>query len=1655
MTIEVLDLTKISNTFPHLLSNTVRRDGLINGINHYLLNTDTDYLLIEGTHGIGKTTLVSQFTLDNPMQTFTLFINPYANLGYDPDILFVDLERQINWILSGTLSEDDAFLDKASLNRSYSKLISHAKKHQKMFYFVVDGLDEIPEMHKEVRENILELLPVPGEFIKFIFTCQEGGLSNRRFTGTNCRKLSAVPFSLQESKELFNGLIDDDFLTEINITCNGLPEYLVTIKRQIENGLTRDSFSIDLPTKMPELFSLEWEKINLTTDHYLDLLSILTFAKNRQSIDTLAKILGLDNDHVSRIIHQISFVNLAEDGAVSFASESFKNFASAKLRVHKNKAIDKLIDFYMSDIMSVESVLSLPNYLNEAGKYDELLAHLNPENLARVIDTGASIFPIKHHISLGIEASKLNTKNVEIMKFCSQKSVVNGIDKSRSLISEIEALISLQLEDQAVDLAQSTLFQEDLLHSLAIIAKNKVLNDHDVSPELLNQMRSVYSRIDPVLIGANGLSIASELLYSLPDLAIEMADKIIESHNDNFDNEWGITRISLNAIRMDKRIGSKVFEQVNKTIGQKSSEDLSIHAYLLLGDYDANQIIKKANEISDPLNSLSLLRLWILQKRERNDVTIVLRNALERSIQSSIYSPNAYDYRQLASPLPYLSSEEEIRDFINRFDDLKNRLKQTGPSVEYVRLQLLISESEKKISEEYSNDRILELYLYYVNELTDIPTKATCLARILETIVESEEQFLADVDDELISTIKKDFNDSLNTIVENVAEQYDVTKPIIEALSSKFPYLALDYIEKINTDNRRNAAKIDLLENYIEQPLGIWKSEVIRRIVNSISNPLVRENAIDKIFKRFSHQHPKDEFLSTFDYSYLFESLEFMNNPDLICSSLLGYLNFYTRMNPDLATGSFALTDNGRINEIIGKINLAWNKLELSWDKIDLGYKIVTSLSKISKEEAVRFFDNTKNQKQKMETNDLSLSDVYSTCVRLAIRAYSGLLKRRLDNKDDLETIGSAISSVDDLRTRLFLWANVVSCYAISNRTDDAKEIFSKNIHPFMLQLEHSNPSNWRSTLLSIIPVYYVTNPVVAFEEVQKLNVVDQDAALIKLSHFICERVLLSDPYYYYPGNGFELTYEQVIDLINVLSRMRNDSAIYSVISMISDSLCGSSGKKKYTREQRSEIVRRLRKIISEKLPDPNNIRHEGYEIISLSEVCKIDTSELSFFLDLQKRASAIPNLSDRAFVLGIISNNMPSRYKNEKIALFTTVSSYIEKIPSIFDRIDRYLTAANQATETDIQLSKQFINKALDYSSQIEGTASYDIQKEIIDLAYTSINPDFAKGLIDHLDDDPAREVAKDIMKEAYEQRELKKKIGNPREKIEIDGAAENYLAKVCWKLLSELNSKRIPTRNMDELICLLEIASNEDIVVSYPIYAYYIQNTVNRMADTDQASTIIRTLFASLLSTIELTGIIAHYSERHSKYFQLMGPSSDTESSVIIHAGDRDKAIRVLRRWLREAVNEYLIISDPYFSVEDLNILIHIMELVPDCKISILTSRKNQPKTSDAISIEEEYRSHWKRKISDVYPPDCEITLIGDETTNSHPIHDRWWITRGAGLQMGTSYNSIGQSKDSEIIFLDPEESITKENEINRFLNNRIKTYNGKRYLYSSFSL
>ncbi len=110
-----------------------------------------------------------------------------------------------------------------------------------------------------------------------------------------------------------------------------------------------------------------------------------------------------------------------------------------------------------------------------------------------------------------------------------------------------------------------------------------------------------------------------------------------------------------------------------------------------------------------------------------------------------------------------------------------------------------------------------------------------------------------------------------------------------------------------------------------------------------------------------------------------------------------------------------------------------------------------------------------------------------------------------------------------------------------------------------------------------------------------------------------------------------------------------------------------------------------------------------------------------------------------------------------------------------------------------------------------------------------------------------------------------------------------------------------------------------------------------------------------------------------------------------------------------------------------------------------------KSELKKASALSVDT-FIEAWKlQSIQD--PPETEVIAISYMDSDKHVIHDRWLLTEGNGLRIGTSFNSIGEGKLSEISEMGSVSAAACEAQLDRFIN-RQRNVDGARIHYTSFT-
>jgi hypothetical protein len=357
---------------------------------------------------------------------------------------------------------------------------------------------------------------------------------------------------------------------------------------------------------------------------------------------------------------------------------------------------------------------------------------------------------------------------------------------------------------------------------------------------------------------------------------------------------------------------------------------------------------------------------------------------------------------------------------------------------------------------------------------------------------------------------------------------------------------------------------------------------------------------------------------------------------------------------------------------LLSSLNASWQCMDVIWAKIDTGLRIVHSLAEDIPELAQKYFKEIDLLRENMVFNTPSTASLYQTCLRLIVRAFSGILLRNFDTNDDFTRLSDLINYLPSNGEKSEVWAELALRCFIARRSDLGRDIVSNHVKPLLYSIPDSDCSYKNNTIVSIIPALYMAHATTAKELIQTLPLDKQDRALARVIEFLLRRQPLSDPYESH-DQGYNVDYDTIIEIIDLIQEIKMDYFVYHFIECIADTVNNTNRFRiKFTPQHRAEITNRLEKIVQTKFPDLNNIHHEGYKIAAEAQIARIRQSKTQVWEELLVKARNIPNISDRSIVLAMIGRAMPSRESEKRKKTFIEAITVAKKIPSILDQIER-----------------------------------------------------------------------------------------------------------------------------------------------------------------------------------------------------------------------------------------------------------------------------------------------------------------------------------------------------------------------------------------------
>lgn len=1650
--IEVADLPGICSTFPERPEQEISRENMIATLQG-LLRSNQEIVVVEGQEGIGKTTLLAQFARTNNQQTLSIFVSDASRYAWDPIMVAQNLNEQIQFALGNAPRTKQLDTDiQTLLNTSIADLHRKANAERQPYYFVVDGLEDIPAEEGGAVEQIFDFLPLGLGTFRFIMSGTVENLSRLRAGRVKMKPWTLPGFSFDETVKYFADISESREHLDIiyRISQKGMPGKLASIRRLCQSSNSgANQVLTNLGDHAPDLLETEWKPMGEAPDNMLLALATLCFDSRRHNLHTLSVFCEVEPEKLKEFLDQCTFIQKGSGAEKEIAYVSyFKRFAAKKLHAKRKLVMQKAIAQLTGEPDSEDAITHLPLYLNELEHYEQLLDYLSPEHIGKVIDYSESWLPLHQKAEMGIAtASKLN-RDGDLLRFGLQRSTARSLESCERRRSEIEAYLAIGDFKAAHAVAQAAIAKEDRLQILAIIASAKRKKGLPIEPEVKEQIKQLYSEIEKKGLGERAVEIAVDLIYCEPELAIALVQASQDSIGSQENIDFAFANLSLRAL-MDRaqepnpeEACAKMRTQVKNPEIQEFVEKIA----LVWGSYSAAQVIALLGKWENPADRIFMMRLWAADNRSKEDAHQMVSQALDTIIQTTEFAPNAKIYRELAMPLPYIKSAETAKALVARFDGIKASVEPVGPTEEYVWLQLLLAETESKYDEGAAINRFTDIYLS-TSYLKDLTTKTACAARLVSILQRTDPDRKFDAKCDLHKSAGDELEKCLLQLLTETADHYRAVEHAIQGLTGNDPERALALANALNTEPRRDSARVKILESLGARDVIRVQGAFVEKVLANIHYEVNRTQGLLALLRGIERQEKAAGHLID-NLMVWAKNNRSTSSPEDRCRILLR-IHSVCATHLDKCPAKF-------LEYLQGELKNAWNAIEPGYDQIDIGFRIVAEMAQSALQFAKDVLKEVQETRQKMVLDGEDCTDTHIRCCRLAIRAFSGLIPKKLYGKNELEDLADVLGDIPSPRVRALAWSEVALRMYLEGAETECREIVQTQVKAAIDEISVTDTETRATTIVGAAPVLFCAHAGTAEEMIEALREQEKDEAYRQVCDFLLTKQLPWEPS---DGRGNErekLTVEEIWDICRLLGKVQADYIVYLFIEKLVDTVEIRRNRNSYTHAQRGDIATKLKGLIA-KFPAARYIQHEGYRIIAEGQIAKLEKAGGGVWDALISRAQALPNHSDQAFVMGILAGAMPSTAKlaARKQQLFEDANKKIETLSSLQDRIERYETLANAALDFNPQISRKAIEAATKDALTSESPEAEKTRSGLVDMAYR-IDADFAATIASGLDNDPARVAKRVEMNERLETLKLRDSMEKGKaELVRKQQYDPEQTATAAWLALKDLNSGRLTAIDNKKARSYVQAASTLPLQYAYPVLALVIENAVRNYKDTDQAGNFLKPLFKATMMSADLARRLSAKMRHMAESHRLNVAGSELDEQSLIRGGEREKALQRIRDWVKASAKEAIKICDPYFAPENLDMLQLIRTEKPEIPVEILTSWKHQKDQNVPTPWDEAYQTYWRANYSEADPGEVRIVIVGAKEGGSLPIHDRWCISGNTGIRLGSSLNSIGITKASEVTEIEENNLPGIKDTVERYLSGTAKTAKGDKLMAMSFYL
>lgn len=1632
------DLTSVTDfcrNFPRRPKKIIQRDNLYEHVDAVFEDVSR-VIYLEGAELTGKTEFLAGYMQRNPASSIGVFLAPGDAYFYTPEYLRLVIAEQIHWLVEGASASFDA-VDSATFQRLLHKLQKISR--QSPVTFVIDGLAEPNSVDHSLLDEMLDALPFGQNEFRFLISGSPALFTELKLDRYKPKSISLIPIGSEEAAAYFQdvGPLTPKDVNDIRQFCRGIVGLLAKFRSLLETGNTLEKIFSDKEGGLTDLLEMEWS-LDSRVPGLQDLLSYICFTNRQLTIQQLAGLTNLGVDEVGEKLSACRFVEVdSERSSVLIRSAGEKQFIQRKLASRESGVQEQFTRDLLKDPHGIEATRYLPAQLMAVGRYDDLIKRLDNNHFVKLLESERSLGALKRHSDIGLVASTKSGDESARFRFGLGSSTVSGLSLSADTRSKIEALVKFGGAESAVELASLAPTKEERLKLLGATAKALHSNQIPIPADLKNQIKQLVEEVDFEALGLMATDIACDILAVDYSLAIELFQKA-QGGLERLRDAAGMTPDEASREGGEKEKG-QALGQIQIRHNERHSMRFAGAVAALVERLPASRMLVASGSL-EPRDELLLLKQWIKKRRKDPEAWKVADHALDVALKDLSRAPRLEDFRSISVVLPYIDDLKIAERLVKRVEAQLGTHLTLGTTAESVRLELLLERVRYRQSPVDSELALISIYAK-VEQIKDISVKAACLAWILYSLQQFPDPDGLETRTTLVSETTKKLLESIELLLRASADHFQAAKGAIYALARVDTSLAFQLISQLNTKSRRDMGYATLAQELVSAHKHEMSIAPLMQCFSAITNERQRALTMLRCLKQMADDCEQGSVATCPDGILgLWKTIKVANY-----RFMAAVYSYRILMSTSKA--------QDRAEVIKSALDETWSQILVDWVRTDLGYMLARDFSKVDPPLAREWLDRMVADQRQGGAPSEELGRVLALSAGLTVRCYAAIAPLDCDDHDlEFLRVTHLINSIPIPNKRIEIWCDLGIKLYYLNKPGLSKRIYSLQVQPTLASEFVGNEYVRDTLIVDAAPLLYLNHPAATTQFINEISDTSlQDQARRNVCEVILRKAPLSEPIRESEVGEYDLDQNDVAALLEVLRAMKDDSHIFVIVRAVSSSLVAKKNESRIRRTSVRDYLNSLQEIVNTKLPDQENIKHDGYKIAATAHIFGATAKLGSTITNAQwkslfDQAAAISNVADRVVVMSMVVSCAKGRatiFPN----WFSDLKRDLTHIPTNLDRIDRHQWLAEILEPFDKSHASVLVQDGIALTRQSDDEDSVsEKQKKMLDLAY-SINPDLVDKLIDNADNDKASTLRKEEYAKRKRLMEIQKSIANNPDDPELSKLSPDEIAELCFKNLGALNAHRIPSKPPEEFDKLSSIASGISMLTAYPMWSWLVQNAIRKGGGNSRGDIFVRQLFEASCNAGEL--VLALIGKTKSTF--------DTSSVLrdgLVKPGDRQAVLEKIGAWAKENDGKEVRISDPFFGADDLEVIYRISESAPSASISVLTSKKYVREKVSASSPEEAFHAAWVERY-DVDPPDVTIGVVGLGSDGAHPIHDRWIVTAESGLRLGTSANSIGYLRMSEISDMDGAASRSKYDVIGEILRRDLRVWKGERVQLSTFYL